>query len=86
MKGRAMEEDEVAVPIIVQTTLKGLSDEAGTIVMELALVMSYEDLAARKISSVWRGQLIPEQAEALARDLMTMAAHQEQRLSGKPPN
>jgi hypothetical protein len=81
-----MEEDEVAVPIIVQTTLKGLSDAAGTIVMELALVMSYEDLAARKISSVWRGQLIPEQAEALARDLMTMAAHQERRLSGKPPN
>jgi hypothetical protein len=54
--------------------------------MELALVMSYEDLAARKISSVWRGQLMPEQAEALARDLMTMAAHQERRLSGKPPN
>jgi hypothetical protein len=71
---------DAPAPIIATTALKGLDN--GEIVLELGLVMTAEDLAARKISALFRGALLTEQAEQLAQDLLKAVALQR----GQPPH
>jgi hypothetical protein len=66
--------DEDAIPVVVTALVKGR--ENGEIALELGLVMTAEDLAARKISTMACGSLTLVQAEMLAQDLLEAVARQ----------
>jgi hypothetical protein len=69
--------DEDPMPVVVIAAVKGR--ENGEIALELGLVMTAEDLAARKISTMVAGSLTLVQAELLAQDLLEAIARQKPR-------
>jgi hypothetical protein len=67
--------EEATLPLVATATLEPL--ENGEIALELGLVMTAEDLAARKISATAGGSLTLVQAEMLAQDLLEAIARQK---------